>query len=64
MCINWWYWLLTEMPTTGDLKSGDSVLLHFTPPPPSLPPFPPSQNVNSPRKRKAHNILFNLFKKS
>ena len=56
--VHWWYWLLTEMPATGDLKSRASLFctLHPTPPPP-----PP--NVNSPTKRKAHNILFNLFKK-
>ena len=39
--VHWWYWLLTEMPTTGDLKSGDSVLLHFTHPPPPTPSLPP-----------------------
>ena len=30
----------------------------------ALHPIPPPPNVNSPTKRKAHNILFNLFKKS
>lgn len=55
--VHWCYWLLTGMPATGDLKSGDSLLLHVTQPPLPL-------NVNSPTKRKALNILFNLFKKS
>lgn len=31
--VHWWYWLLTGMPATGDLKSGDSLLLHVSQPP-------------------------------
>ena len=46
--VHWWYWLLTEMPTTGDLKSRDSLFCTSPTPPPPLPP-----ECQQPHKKKS-----------
>ena len=44
--VHWWYWLLTGMPATGDLKSGASLLLHAShPPPPQMSTAPQKEKL-------------------